>query len=97
MDDNQYRFLKQIEKRGSYTDDYYNRSEIFASSVRQKYLSNEFSDDSNLYTLTTSGKSAMQEYREKHFQLKFTTITSIIALILSLISIGVSIYSILLQ
>ena len=84
MDDNQYRFLKQIEKRGSYTDDYYNRSEIFASSVREKYLSNEFSDNSDVYLLTSAGRSAIQEYKEKHFQLNFTTITAIIALLLSI-------------
>ena len=96
MDSKQYKFLKQI-KRNGYCDDYYNRSEVFASSVRQKYLSNEFSDDPNLYTLTTAGKSAMQKYKEDHFQLNFTTITAIIALILSSISIGVSIVAILMR
>ena len=45
MDSNQYRFLKQISLSGSYTDDYDNRTELFISSVREKYLSNEFSDD----------------------------------------------------
>ena len=47
MDSKQYKFLKQI-KRNGYCDDYYNRSEVFASSVRQKYLSNEFSNDTKL-------------------------------------------------
>lgn len=97
MDVKQYKFLKNVNKKGSYKDDYYNRSEVFASSVRQKYLTNEFSESSEIYILTTLGKSAMQEYREKHFQLKFTTIASIIALILSLISIGVNILAILLR
>lgn len=86
MDSNQYRFLKQISLSGSYTDDYDNRTELFISLVREKYLSNEFSDDSNVYMLTSKGRSAIQEYQEKHFQLNFTTITAIIALILSAIS-----------
>ena len=83
MDAKQYNFLKKIDRSGSYTDDYYNRTELFAASVREKYLSNEFSDDSNVYILTSAGRSAIQEYKEKHFQLNFTTIMAIIALLLS--------------
>ena len=84
MDSKQYHFLKEIDRSGSYTDDYYNRTELFASSVREKYLSNEFSDNSDVYLLTSAGRSAIQEYKEKYFQLNFTTITAIIALLLSI-------------